>query len=108
MTTLTADQTETRLVKVLKDSFGPDVRFELLKESDTVYRVKATSDDDDAIADGLQTLKAARLRGAVDGGLVVKMISHDDADDYAARGAAASDPMLRVGYDALATDARGQ
>ena len=40
----------------LKNSFAPDVRFELTRESDTVYRVRATSNIDASITEGLENM----------------------------------------------------
>jgi hypothetical protein len=102
------DEAFARVVNVLKESFGPGVDFELTRESDNVFKVKASSDRDSAITDGLETMKAARLRSAIDGEPAVKMISGDDAIDYRSRAAATSDPILRAGYEALAQDALGQ
>ena len=97
-----------RIVKVLRDAFGPDVAFEITKESDRVYRVRATSDRDESIADGLEKMRSDRLAGVVDADLAVKMLSEQDADEYRIRAALSDDPVARAGYEALARDARGQ
>ncbi len=97
-----------RVVSVLKQSFGPNVTFELFKESDTVYRVKATSDDDASIADGVRAMKAARLRSVIDDDVSVKMLSEDDVNDYSSLAASTNDPILRAGYQVLAEDAGGK
>ncbi len=76
------------VVSVLSDAFGPDVQFELTKESDRVYTVKASADDDASIADGLAAMKLAHLRGGA-----VAVISDTDADEYAERSLYASDPV---------------
>ena len=108
MTEPSKEESYAKVIKVLRGAFGPDTQFELTRESDNVFRVKATSDDDAAITDGLEKMKADRLRAMVDGDLAVKMISSSDADDYRVRAMLTDDPMLRAGYEALARDAQGQ
>jgi hypothetical protein len=98
---------DDRVIKALREAFGPTVQFELVKESDTLYRVKVTGDDDATIADGLETMKSERLRSVIDGGVAVKMISDHDANEYDRLAASSSDPMLRAGYEVLAREARG-
>ncbi len=102
------DRALNRVIKVLQDSFGPSVKFELTRESDNVFRVKATAADDASIADGMQAMKAARLRSVIDhDDISVKMISEDDANDYSSLAASTNDPILRAGYQVLAEDAQG-
>ena len=50
---------DERVIEALKEAFPPGVEFELFKESDTVYRVKATAEGDASLTDGLESLKAA-------------------------------------------------
>ena len=99
---------DDRVIAALREAFGPTVQLELTKESDTLYRVKVTGDDDATIADGLETMKAHRLRSAIDGGVAVKMISDVDADAYLKLASSASDPVVREGYESLARDALGR
>ncbi len=50
------DKAVTEVVKVLRDAFGPGVDFELCRESDRIYRVKATAKDDASIDGGLEKM----------------------------------------------------
>jgi hypothetical protein len=103
MTKLSDEQAVAKVVDALKDAFPAGVTFELAKESERVYRIKATADTDEPIADGLEKMKLAQLRGS---GLGV--ISDADADEYADRSLYSSDPIARAGYDELADEARGR
>jgi hypothetical protein len=94
---------DARVASALRNAFGPDVRFELTKESDEVYMVKASADDDASIADGLATMKLAHLRGSA-----VTVLSTSDADEYAEWSLYTSDPVARAGYAELAREVRGQ
>jgi hypothetical protein len=59
---ITDEEAITQVMDVLKEAFGAGVDFELFKESDTAYRLKATAEGDAFITDGLDALKASRLR----------------------------------------------
>ena len=103
--TLSNDEALTHVMRVLRDSFGPDVGFELTRESDSVYRVKASSSVDTSITDGLEKMKAARLRSDFEDGVAVKMISTEDAKEYRTRAASSADPTLRQGYTRVGQEA---
>ena len=97
------DKEVAKVAAALRDAFPADASFELIKESDKVYRVKVTADTDGVISDGLERMKLAQLRGGV-----VKVLSDEDADEYADQSLFSSDPIIRAGYDALAREARGE
>jgi hypothetical protein len=103
MTEPITDKRLAKVVEVLKDSFGPSVEFELRKDSETVYTVKARAADNASLTDGIENIKLAKMRGGA-----VTVLSDDDADDYAQRSLDASDPVVRAGYEQLAREARGQ
>jgi hypothetical protein len=97
------DKEVAKVVDALRDAFPADANFELIKESDKVYRVKVTADTDGVISDGLEKMKLAQLRGSG-----VTVVSDSDADEYADRSLYSSDPIARAGYDELADEVRGR